>query len=175
MEISRDRPLSQEEQKLYLNRCNEAMKHELEEYKIETFEIPRFECFKVFDMIDRGRKIKNELGILKEEMVKSVETASNVIGNDSNIIPNILWDNVTLHQVEYFQILLGQLVVTTEFELLEPIMRLVDCNFNNCFRICFNSILCSMEYWSTVLSNTSKISLVFSSKVEWKIISLSRV
>ena len=102
MEISRDRPLSQEEQKLYLNRCNEAIKHELEEYKIETFEIPRFECFKVFDMIDRGRKTKNELGTLKEEMMKSVETESNVIENDSNIIPNILWDNVTLHQVKYF-------------------------------------------------------------------------
>jgi len=98
MEISRDRPLSQEEQKLYLNRCNEAIEHELEGYKIETFEIPKFECFKVFDMIDRGRKTKNELGTLKEEMMKSVETESNVIGNDSNIIPNILWDNVTLHQ-----------------------------------------------------------------------------
>ena len=102
MEISRDRPLSQEEQKMYLNRCNEAMKHELEAYKIEPFDIPRFECFKVFDMIDRGRKTKHKLGILKEEMMKSVVTESNLIGNDSNIIPNILWDNVTLHQVKYF-------------------------------------------------------------------------
>jgi len=98
MEITRDRPLSQEEQKLYLNRCNDAIKHELDRYKIEKFEIPSFECFKVFDMIDRGRKKGDELAILKEKMVKSIETESNVIENDSNIIPNILWDNVTLHQ-----------------------------------------------------------------------------
>ena len=101
MEITRDRPLSQEEQKLYLNRCNDAIKHELDRYKIEKFEIPSFECFKVFDMIDRGRKNGDELAILKEKMMKSIETESNVIENDSNIIPNILWDNVTLHQVNF--------------------------------------------------------------------------
>ena len=101
MEKSRDRPLSTEEQKMYLNRCNEALKKELEGYKIETFDIPRLECFKVFDLIDRGRKTGKELEIMKEEMIKSVETESNVIENDSNIIPNVLWDNVTLHQVTF--------------------------------------------------------------------------
>ena len=102
MEMSRDRPLSIEEQKMYLKRCNEVLKKELEEYKIETFDIPRLECFKVFDLIDRGRKTGNELEIMKEEMMKSVETESNVIRNDSNIIPNVLWDNVTLHQVNFY-------------------------------------------------------------------------
>ena len=101
MEMSRDRPLSTEEQKMYLKRCNEILKKELEEYKIETFDIPRLECFKVFDLIDRGRKTGNELELMKEEMMKSVETESNVIRNDSNIIPNVLWDNITLHQVNY--------------------------------------------------------------------------
>ena len=102
MEMSRDRPLSTEEQKMYLKRCNEILKKELEEYKIETFDIPRLECFKVFDLIDRGRKTGNELELMKEEMMISVETESNVIRNDSNIIPNVLWDNVTLHQVNIF-------------------------------------------------------------------------
>ena len=102
MEMSRDRPLSTEEQKMYLKRCNEILKKELEEYKIETFDIPRLECFKVFDLIDRGRKAGNELELMKEEMMTSVETESNVIRNDSNIIPNVLWDNVTLHQVNIF-------------------------------------------------------------------------
>ena len=106
MEMSRDRPLSTEEQKMYLKRCNEVLKKELEEYKIETFDIPRLECFQIFDLIDRGRKTGNELELMKEEMMKSVETESNVIRNDSNIIPNVLWDNVTLHQVN-FHILLG--------------------------------------------------------------------
>ena len=101
MEMSRDRPLSAEEQKMYLKRCNEILKKELEEYKIETFDIPRLECFKVFDLIDRGRKTGNELELMKEEMMKSVETESNVIRNDTNIIPNVLWDNVTLHQVNF--------------------------------------------------------------------------
>ena len=102
MEMSRDRPLSTEEQKMYLKRCNEILKKELEEYKIETFDIPRLECFKVFDLIDRGRKTGNELELMKEEMMISVETESNVIRNDSNIIRNVLWDNVTLHQVNIF-------------------------------------------------------------------------
>ncbi len=101
MELSRDRPLSTEEQKMYLKRCNEILKKELEEYKIETFDIPRLECFKVFDLIDRGRKTGNELELMKEEMITSVETESNVIRNDSKIIPNVLWDNVTLHQVNF--------------------------------------------------------------------------
>ena len=39
--------------------------------------------------------------LMKEEMMISVETESNVIRNDSNIIPNVLWDNVTLHQVNF--------------------------------------------------------------------------
>jgi len=106
MEMSRDRPLSTEEQKMYLKRCNDVLKKELEEYKIETFDIPRLECFKVFDLIDRGGKTGNELELMKEEMMKSVETESNVIQNDSNIIPNVLWDNVTLHKVN-LHILLG--------------------------------------------------------------------
>jgi hypothetical protein len=49
-------------------------------------------------LIARGRKTGNELEMIKEEMMKSIETESNVIRNDTNIIPNVLWDNVTLHQ-----------------------------------------------------------------------------